>query len=124
MTSTDFYPTFCDIMNIKQMKVESSGQSIYPILYGESETWKDRAIFWHFPHNRNEIEYAMGSAIREGNWKLLYSYSKKKHFLFNLKDDPKEMNDLSEEYPVKFCDLNKKLNNWIKEVNAEMPKYK
>ena len=124
VTSTDFFPTFCDLMKVETMKKESSGQSVYPILCGNVQEWNERAIYWHFPHNRKGIEYAMGSAIREGDWKLIYSYTRKKSFLFNLKNDPKEIDNLSEKYPLKMKELNEKLNLWIENINAEMPDYK
>ena len=39
-----------------------------------------------------------GSAIRSGDWKLVFHYESNNAELFNLKEDPKESNDLSYYY--------------------------
>ena len=41
--------------------------------------------------------------------------------LYNLKNDPGKMNDLSEKLPEKSQEMIEVLQNWREEVNAQLP---
>ena len=79
------------------------------------------APYWHFPHNRPEVNYYMGSTILEGDGKFYQGYGLIKDALFNLKDDPMETNNVLMNSPELADRLRGKLANWLKSVDAKMP---
>ena len=121
VTSIDFFPTIRELIDSKSANPKLSGRSIVPLLLGHQDEWSTRPLFWHFPHNRDDATFSMGSAIREGDWKLIYTYDNKKVHLFNLKDDIKESVDQSKKYPSKVSQMLSELQQWQKSVHAEFP---
>lgn len=61
------------------------------------------------------------SVIRSGDWKLIERFESWKCELYNFKTDLAEKNDLADEMPEKVKELQKKLAQWRKNVNAQMP---
>ncbi|MFI3258853.1 MAG: sulfatase [Rikenellaceae bacterium] len=123
VTSIDVFPTLAEISGQKK-SVESpdpTSRSLYSIVAGEGDKLKSRSLYWHFPHHRAKTEWSMGSAIRNGDYKLIHIYETEKTFLFNLKEDPKELNNLAEADPRRTAKMFKELNNWIESVDGEMP---
>ncbi|MCH2480128.1 MAG: hypothetical protein MK007_03125 [Flavobacteriales bacterium] len=70
--SFDLYsiPTILDFAGIKN-NIDIDGISLTPILNGQSEIDRED-IFWHFPHYHGSL-WKPGSAIRSGDWKLVFS---------------------------------------------------
>ncbi len=68
----------------------------------------ERPVFWRY---RNQW------AVRMGDWK--YLKIGENEFLFNLKNDLAEQNNLINQNPLKAADLNKMLDDW----EMEMSKY-
>ena len=123
VTSPDFFPTLMEATGIplkKYISKQLEGTSLWTTITKE-ENLAQRAIFWHFPHHRIN-EKSMASAVREGNWKLIYEFESENISLFNLKEDPGENINLSDQFPEKAKLLYAKLKNWQLEVNAVMPK--
>ena len=79
------------------------------------------ALYWHYPHNRPDVTYYMGSSILIGDWKFYEGYSVIEDALFNLKDDPSEKTDLAAKNPEKAGHLRKRLMAILSELDAEMP---
>ncbi|MDX2431412.1 MAG: sulfatase, partial [Bacteroides sp.] len=120
VTSVDFFPTFLELASVSpELYPQLEGLSIMPLLE-EKDDFPERAIYWHFPHNRGSY-LAMGAAIREGDWKLVTRFDREEIHLYNLEDDLGEENNLYLDYPEKTNDLMEKLEKWQKEVDAEMP---
>jgi len=63
----------------------------------------------------------MCSAVRDGDYKLLYFYKGNRTELYDLKKDPSEKTDLAGQMPEKTAALKTKLDQWLKTVNAEVP---
>lgn len=61
------------------------------------------------------------SAIREGDYKLIYFPVSDRSLLFDLSQDIGERTDLSEQQPEVKARLQKKLANYLKSVDAERP---
>jgi arylsulfatase A-like enzyme len=87
-----------------------------PTLKGQSKIDRED-IFWHFPHYHGSL-WKPGSSIRSGDWKLVLHYESNNTELFNLKEDPGELNDLSLFFDEKKEILLKKLNRLKNETNA------
>jgi len=122
ITSVDYLPTICEIAGVRLpagRKID--GLSLVDHLKSGGTTKLGRdAIFWHFPHYRDEI--VPYSIIRSGCWKLIKRYEGKRFELFNLRDDLSETNDLSGKMPEKVEQLNAKLTAWLKDTGAKLPR--
>jgi arylsulfatase A-like enzyme len=75
--------------------------------------------FWHYPHYYETTTPV--SAIRVGDWKLLEYFEDGHRELFNLKEDPHEMQDIAAAQPTETESLAKHLANWRTEVGAKLP---
>uniref|UniRef100_UPI0040471F8D sulfatase n=1 Tax=Mariniflexile sp. TaxID=1979402 RepID=UPI0040471F8D len=120
VTGADFFPTILDYANIKLLPGQHrDGISLRPII-DEGKSLPMRPLYWHYPHYGNQGGDP-SSIIREGNWKLIHYYEEDIDELYNLANDPYEQNNLASSNPEKTKQLNKKLMDWLKEVNAKYP---
>lgn len=120
--SSDFYPTFVDMLNLKieeNIKGSFDGQSIMPLLNGEQELNRE-AIYWHYPHYHTEGARPY-SAVRVGDWKLIRFFEDDRYELYNLKDDISESEDMISSKPAIADSLKTMLFEWYEEVDAQMP---
>jgi arylsulfatase A-like enzyme len=117
--STDFYPSILNMAELPLMPEQhKDGKSIVPLLKGQK---MDRGpLFWHYPHYGNQGG-SPGSAIRDGDWKLIRWYEGNREELFNLKADISEKNNIIKKNPEIASKLRSKLDNWIIEQGAVMP---
>ncbi len=114
--SIDFYPTFCEVAGVRPGDVD--GVSLMPLLRGGS--LRPRPLYWHYPHYSNQGGEP-GSAIREGDWKLIEFFKDGRRELFHVKDDIGEMLNLVESHPDITRRLARKLDAWRKKAGAVMP---
>jgi arylsulfatase A-like enzyme len=114
--SVDFLPTFCDMAGLKCGNVD--GVSLAPLLHGGK--LKPRPLFWHYPHYSNQGGEP-GSAIRDGDWKLIEFHADGRRELFNLKDDAGEKVNRIARRPEVAKRLAAKLDEWRKQSGAIMP---
>jgi arylsulfatase A-like enzyme len=121
--STDGFPTLLELAGLPAMpKHHVDGVSIAPLLRGEPPPHRD-ALFWHYPHYHGST-WAPGSAIRQGDWKLIEFYHYDKVELYNLRDDIGEQHDLSKRMPEKTAELLAQLHAWQKQTGAVIPRAK
>jgi arylsulfatase A-like enzyme len=122
----DFYPTILEMAQIKQYKTQQSidGQSIVPLLKDPQRNDTTRVLIWHYPNkwiSDTTEAVCFASAIRKGDWKLIYLMREARLELYNLKNDLGEKDDLSKQYPVKTKELAKELTLQLKAADAQMP---
>ena len=80
------------------------GEDLLPRLKGEvSQIDRKSPLFW---------DYVDEIVIRKGDWKFRRSGGASGDLLFNLKQDPNELYDLSKVYPEKAKELLKELLAW------------
>ena len=114
--SYDLFPTILDFTGINyEMNID--GISLMPILNLENSKIDRNDFFWHYPHYHGSL-WKPGSAIRSGDWKLVFHYESNNAELYNLKDDPGELNDLSFSFKDEKQFLLKKLNKFKRQTNA------
>jgi arylsulfatase len=114
----DFVPTFLEAANVVHTGHRDAskialpqGKSMWPLLAGKEQATRTDAdwLGWELFGNR---------AIRQGDWKLLYLLKAAGGTgdwqLFNLRDDPAELHDLSAKYPDKRKDLLKLWDEYVK----------
>jgi arylsulfatase A-like enzyme len=115
----DIFPTFLEMAGLKEeMKKSTDGISFMPLLTGKGNYPKDRPIYWHFP---NTYDHAPYSAIRKGDWKLIYHHVDRRMELFNLKEDISEAHNLFDIHKAKGEELVELLTDYLKSVEAQMP---
>jgi arylsulfatase A-like enzyme len=85
------------------------GVDLLPYLTGKQKGRPHEQLFWR---------YGEGFAIRAGDWKLVKDRRDEKVRLYNLAQDSGEKNDLSEQQPAKFKELQLRWERW----NAELIK--
>lgn len=116
----DFYPTILELAGLPLMPEQhEDGVSLLSVL--EGGTIGPRDLFWHYPHYGNQGGEP-SSIIRSGNWKLIYYHEDSRSELYNLSDDIGEQNDLTALYPEKVSDLKKRLDVWLSDTRAVMPR--
>jgi arylsulfatase A-like enzyme len=125
----DFFPTILEMAQVKKYKTIQTvdGKSFLPILKNPSYADNSRALIWHSPNKWIKddgpgINYY--SAIRQGDWKLVYSMRNGKKELYNLNDDIGENHNLSDRHPDKVNQLSVVLSNELRKYKAPMPSFK
>jgi arylsulfatase A-like enzyme len=104
----DLYPTVCDLVGI-DVPTTVQGRSLGPVLRGQRESIYDH-VFGHFGTTQR--------MIRTDRWKLVHYPKIDKYQLFDLANDPFELENLAVG-PCRatvFAELRGKLEAWQKEV--------
>jgi arylsulfatase A-like enzyme len=122
----DFYPTILEMAGVKKHTTHQTldGKSFVNVLKNHKASDTTRALIWHYPNKwTNDTTEALCfvSAIRIGNWKLLYLMREARMELYDLGNDIGEKNDLSVQFPAKTRELATVLTKQLKEWNAQMP---
>ncbi|ULQ51935.1 sulfatase [Flavihumibacter fluvii] len=122
----DFFPTVLDLAGITPAAAGTpiDGRSFYNRLKDQGSMDTGRAFIWHYPNKWKAgdgpaINYY--SAIRKGDWKLVYSLRTRQSELYNLQADLGEWHDLAKQYPAKVKELEKALGQILKSYDAPMP---
>ncbi len=103
--SMDWYPTILSIAGINEDPVEFDGIDLKEHLLN-NETLAERNLFWRYRGQK---------AIRKGDWK--YLVTKEGEFLFNLKEDLGEANNLIGAEVAKSKTLKESLFAWEQEMD-------
>ncbi len=116
----DLYPTVLAVAGAKVKPHRAlDGESLVPILRGNGRLDRE-ALFWHYPHYSNQGGKP-GGALRLGNWKLIEWFETGRKELYDLGNDSGETNDLAGSKHEDVARLGKRLADWRKSVNAQMP---
>ncbi len=90
---SDWLPTICAITNCTQeLRTDLDGRNIWPMLTGEQPVEGTRPMYWKT--NRNY-------AVRDGRWKLLVHRNNNDVELYDLENDFRETQNLSDVNPEK-----------------------
>ena len=118
---TDLHPTILSATGLDLNSIiPNDGHNMLPLLQGK-EKLKNRAVYWHYPNFAFHRDNRLGSAIREGDHKLIHFYDTDSVELYNLKNDISEKNDLSGKMPQLASRLKNKLKVWLQDSGAVMP---
>jgi arylsulfatase A-like enzyme len=117
--STDLFPTLLALAGAPLLPERHlDGQSLAPLLSGGS--LPDRMLYWHYPHYHGST-WAPGSAIRDGDWKLIEFLDEERIELYNLATDIGERTDLAGDEPDRVQQLRNQLTAWRGSTGAVMP---
>ena len=118
---TDLHPTILSATGLDlNSTIPNDGHNLLPLLIGK-EKLKNRAVYWHYPNFAFHRDNRLGSAIREGDHKLIHFYDTDSVELYNLKNDIGEKNNLSGKMPQLASRLKNKLKVWLQDSGAVMP---
>lgn len=123
---TDIYPSLLDVAgyNAKDIvdKNNLDGESLIPVLSdikNEKNSYTKKTHYWHYPFNviyNSPFEpFALTphSAIRDGDYKLIFDWYGRLH-LYNIEKDPYEKNNLITANPELKDKMFNKLMSWLK----------
>jgi arylsulfatase A-like enzyme len=124
----DFFPTILEVAGMEEpgLLQKIDGQSFVDFLSDPKPQIQNRALFWHYPNEWGPSGPGIGaySAIRKGDWKLIYYHQNESFELFNISKDISETQDLVEEETALAKRLAVELEQYLKSVDAQMPVHK
>lgn len=146
VTSMDLFNTIGELAGVSSPVPDGvEGTSLVPLLGNAGQlpvgtktlkraNGENGELYFHYPHNFPPFVSGVdspGSAIRDGDFKLVRVYGEKDQpdelFLFNLShnltesDDPNSPANLADAMPAKTAELVAKLDNWLDAVDASLP---
>jgi arylsulfatase A-like enzyme len=120
VSTADLFPTIAAAINKNYQKEKSiDGENIFQLLI-KPKAYQNRQFFWHYPHYSNQGGKP-GSAIREGNYKLIYNYEDESVELYDIVNDISEKNNIASANIEIVNRLKKQLFQWLKENAALFP---
>lgn len=104
----DLYPTLLQVAGVK-IDHAIEGRSFLNTLLGQQPEKEDRSLY--FTRREGGLRYGGQAyyALRLGDWKLLQNNPYEPMELYNLKKDPLEENNVIEQEPDRYEELNKLL---------------
>ncbi len=122
VVSMDFYPTILEVAGVQPVAgTPLDGESLLPVLR-ETGPLEREAIYFHYPNYAFHQENRLGSAIRIGDYKLIYFYDNQSVELYNLVEDLSETRDLAAEMPELAEEMKADLMAWLDSSGAKMPR--
>lgn len=120
----DLFPTIAELARVSEPLPKGlEGGSLVPVLAsaGNGIVKRPREEYVvHFPHYDKD-PLGPASAIFVGNHKLIRFYETSALHLYDIAKDPGERRNLAKELPDKVAELNRKLDEYLKSVNAQIP---
>jgi arylsulfatase A-like enzyme len=118
-TNLDLMPTFAFLLGLKENPAWD-GENLVPILFESRAKKRENPLFWHYPHFSNQLGLP-SSAVRKGDWKLVFHYEKHVAELYKISSDPSEKENLVKSNPEKAEELFALLQTWLTETRANLP---
>jgi arylsulfatase A-like enzyme len=98
------------------------GRDMAPLLRGTGSLPASRPLLWHYPHVWGVAGPGIHpySAVRSGDWKLVYFHAEPRCELFNLAEDIGESRDLSAADPRRTRRMAELLRHELERTGAQM----
>jgi arylsulfatase/arylsulfatase A len=125
----DILPTLLDACGVDYpAKSDLDGRSFLPLLSEENTAWPDRYLTIQAHRGNKPVRYH-NFAIRNQRWKLLHAsgfgaedfQGQPEYELFDMENDPLEMNDLAAEKPEVVSELMTAYDRWFDDVSSTRP---
>lgn len=124
--TTDFYPTILHQLGIQIPENHRvDGYDLTPALSGKK--WNRKPMFTFFPHAPRVPDWLPASvAVTDGDWKLIRMFHQGEngahgYFLFNLREDLGEKNNLASRYPERVKKMDRLIENHLQDAGAVVP---
>ena len=122
----DLFPTILQMAKLTGTKPlqKIDGKSMVPYLKDTKLKDAERVLVWHYPNKWIDqdgpgINYK--SAIRQGNFKLVYDLRTGQKELYDLSQDMEEKFDLAAKFPGQCQQLSQLLKSYLIQHQAPMP---
>ncbi len=119
VVSMDFLPTILEAAEVSRPEV-MDGESLLPILKRTGALNRE-ALFFHYPNYAFHRSNRLGSAMRQGPYKLIERFDDGSFELYHLNDDLGEKTDLASKEPARVQAMAAKLKAWRETSGARMP---
>ncbi len=113
-SAADFLPTVCSLADVQVPEgLNLDGEDVSATFRGKTHT-RTKPIFWEwrFRIYGHVLHKSPRLAIRDGNWKLLLNPDRSRVELYDIPNDPSELNNLAGQRPEVIKDLSRKLLRW------------
>lgn len=122
----DLFPTILSIAGVSGYETvqEVDGVDLVPLITRGEGVDPERELVFHYPHKWKPYDLAdidRLSAMRKGDWKIVYRMAEGKLELYNLRDDIGEEHDLSAQEPEKLAEMASQLSAKLRKWDASMP---
>jgi len=119
--SLDCYPTLLEAAGLPPTPGHPlDGKSLLPLLT-QSPGFERDTLYFHYPNYAFHKQNRLGSAIREGDYKLIKNYDDDSLELYDLRNDIGEKSNLAAQSPELAKRLAEKLDTWLRESDARLP---
>ena len=122
-STADVLPTVAELAGITQWPAAVEGGSLAGVLHGRGVGRVARPreeLVVHFPHY--DLGSPPASAIYLDDHKLVRRYEDGSLLLFDIGRDPEERHDLAAAEPARVADLVRRLDAYLKAIDAAMPR--
>jgi arylsulfatase A-like enzyme len=114
ISAVDLLPTFCSLAGVKlNQDLKTDGQDMSKAFKGIPVS-RTKPLMWEYrfsPWGRH-IQKSPALAIRDGNWKLMMNPDGSRTELYNLKENPCEVDNLANENPEIVQRMSQQLLEW------------
>jgi N-acetylgalactosamine-6-sulfatase len=120
VSGVDFLPTLCQLCGVKlPAAYAGDGEDVADILRGKARA-RTNPLFWEwrFEIAGDTLNKSPMLSIRDGQWKLLFNPDKSRVELYDIPNDPSELNNLAGRNPKVVEELSKRALDW----QATLPK--
>lgn len=121
----DFFPTILEMAKVEPptLMQHIDGESFTSLLKDPVSKVQERSLFWHYPNEWGPSGPGIGAftAIRRGDWKLIYYHLNQTFELFNIKNDIGEQQNLADQEPEIKKQLIRLLHDQMVATQAQMP---
>lgn len=89
----------------------------------QTETQVTRPVVFHYPHvwGPHGPGYEPHSAMRLGDWKIIYLYNSRTWLMYDLATDLTEQHNLAQRYPVQLQQLSVRLKQELENMKVQWP---
>lgn len=122
----DIFPTILEMAGVKDYKTVQplDGESLVELITTGSGVSPERDLVFHMPHqwrieDRDDIDFM--TAMRRGDWKIVYRMHTGDIELYNLKEDLSEKHNVASEHPDIVASMAGALSNKLRSWDAVMP---
>ena len=113
VSSLDIVPTCLELAGIEPLaEWQLDGVNLIPYVLGHRTGLPHQTLFWRYKAWSQRPEQD-GWAIRTGDWMLVRNgWAQKPPALYNLQQDPQQLNDLSRMQPERMANMRKRWEAW------------
>ena len=118
VAAVDLLPTFCESTGCKVPADHTlDGESVLDVFKGADRNRSTALLWeWRFRIAGHVINRSPILAIRDGNWKLLVNPNRTRVELFDIPNDPMELNNAADRHPEVVERLAERVTSWQTEL--------